>query len=68
MAVMARYVTPAKLYTQSLRDRAAGIRWAADRMTHEQRAADLRRFADQLDAQADEAEQHRSDLFQDAAP
>ena len=56
---MARHVTHAQLCTLSLRDRAASIRWAAGRVTNEYLAEELRRFADQLDAKADEAEQHR---------
>lgn len=46
---------------QQLRDRAASIRWATEGMQSEARVSELRRFADELDAQADrlEAETHR---------
>jgi hypothetical protein len=64
---MARHITHSQPYTLSLRDRAASIRWVAGRMTNEYLAEDLRRFADQLDAKADEAEQHRYNFLLDLA-
>ena len=40
----------------SLRDRAASIRWVADRMGESERAVELRAYADELDQMADQME------------
>ena len=40
----------------SFRDRAASIRWVADRMGETERAAELRAYADELDSMADQIE------------
>lgn len=40
----------------SFRDRAASIRWVADRMDESERAAELRVYADELDQMADQME------------
>ena len=62
---MARYVTSTKGDTISLRDRAASIRWAAERMANEYLAEDLRQFADQLDAEAARKENRPFNVFTD---
>jgi hypothetical protein len=40
----------------SFRDRAASIRWVADRMGESERAVELRVYADELDQMADQME------------
>ena len=42
----------------SFRDRAASIRWVADRMSESERVAELRAYADELDHMADTEAQH----------
>jgi hypothetical protein len=48
--------TPSSIDNVSLRDRAASIRWAADRVEGSVRAVELRAFADHLDTVASQME------------